>query len=88
LRDDDPDDWDDDDDPELEAEEDDDDESDVLPCPSCGAEVYEDAERCPSCGEYLTRRRLRAWEGQPWWWVGLGLLGTGAMILWLLLGSG
>jgi hypothetical protein len=84
VREDDPDDWEDDDEPEI-GEEDDDEQSDVLPCPSCGAEVYEDAEQCPSCGEYLIRRRLRAWEGQPWWWVGLGLLGIAAMILWLML---
>jgi uncharacterized paraquat-inducible protein A len=31
------------------------DESDTVPCPHCGRDVYEDAERCPSCGQYLTR---------------------------------
>ncbi|WP_169976931.1 zinc-ribbon domain-containing protein [Tautonia rosea] len=67
----DPDDW------------DDDDESAVLPCPSCGAEVYEDAEQCPHCGEFIVRR-LRVWEGRPWWWVAMGLLGIGAMI-WALI---
>ncbi|QDV34785.1 zinc-ribbon domain-containing protein [Tautonia plasticadhaerens] len=80
------DDWDDDDDPDLDGDEDeeDDGETAVLPCPSCGAEVYEDAERCPSCGDFIARRRLRGWEGRPWWWVALGLVGIGALILWLL----
>jgi uncharacterized paraquat-inducible protein A len=32
------------------------DESDVSCCPSCGAEIYEDAERCPSCHQYVTVR--------------------------------
>ena len=31
-----------------------DDESETLPCPQCGAEVYEDAEQCPACGTYVT----------------------------------
>jgi predicted RNA-binding Zn-ribbon protein involved in translation (DUF1610 family) len=73
---DDPDDWDVED---AEEDLDDDGETAVLPCPACGAEVYEDAERCPRCGEYIVRR-LRGWEGRPWWWVPLGLLGIGAVI--------
>lgn len=30
-----------------------DDEADCT-CPNCGASVYEDAERCPHCGDYIT----------------------------------
>lgn len=84
MHDDDPDDWDDDDPGFDEGAEDEDGETAVLPCPSCGAEIYEDAERCPSCGDFITRRRLRGWEGRPWWWVALGLVGIGAVIVWLL----
>ncbi|WP_158633562.1 hypothetical protein [Tautonia sociabilis] len=78
-----PPDWDDDEEDDLlepNEEEDDDEESGVLPCPSCGAEVFEDAERCPHCGDFIVGRRLRAWEGRPWWWIVLGLLGIGAVI--------
>lgn len=25
----------------------------TLPCPECGAEIYDDAVRCPSCGWYV-----------------------------------
>ncbi|MBN1491930.1 MAG: hypothetical protein JXA69_18605 [Phycisphaerae bacterium] len=47
------------------------DESDVeaytLPCPACGAMVYEDADKCPHCGEWITpvgeaARRSRTWR--------------------------
>jgi predicted nucleic acid-binding Zn ribbon protein len=24
-------------------------------CPNCGAEIYDDAEKCPKCGQYVTR---------------------------------
>ena len=31
-----------------------DDDAETVPCPHCGAEVYEDAERCPRCERYLS----------------------------------
>ena len=38
--------------PEGPGPEDLDDETiDVMPCPACGAEIYEDSERCPKCGQ-------------------------------------
>jgi ribosomal protein S27AE len=48
-------------------------------CPQCGADVYEDAEQCPLCGEWFTRR-LTAWQGKPTWRIILGLLGMGAVL--------
>lgn len=38
---------------------------DRVPCPHCGKEIYEEAERCPACGSYVSeedapRRRSRA----------------------------
>ena len=71
------------DDEEDDEDEDEDEETAVLACPSCGGEVYEDAERCPLCGDYIVRR-LRAWEGRPTWWIVIGLVGIVAVILWLL----
>ena len=41
--------WDDDDDYGDEDEE----EPTIL-CPNCGAEIWEEAERCPECGEYFS----------------------------------
>ena len=59
---------------------DDDDESELLPCPNCGAEVYEDALRCPVCGDYITFG-TNVWSGRYWWWIVLGLLGLAAVML-------
>ena len=58
----------------------DDDEAETIPCPNCGADVYEDAPRCPSCDEYITASNS-VWIGRPWWWIGLGIAGIAATIL-------
>ena len=42
-------------------------ESETLPCPSCGVDVYEDTDRCPACGEYITPRWATS-SAQPIWW--------------------
>jgi uncharacterized paraquat-inducible protein A len=60
-----------------------DDESDeTVPCPHCRRPVYEDAERCPACGQYLSRedapRRLA-------WWLVLGVVaGLLGVLMWCL----
>lgn len=60
--------------PEYPDEEDLDDEtSETLPCPECGAEVYEDAPRCPACGAYITPGS-RSRSGPHAWWIVLGLV--------------
>ncbi len=33
--------------------EDDDDGNDLLACPSCGKEVYEETQQCPHCREWI-----------------------------------
>jgi hypothetical protein len=61
------DDWDDLDDPDEPDDEDD----ETVPCPYCREPVYEDAERCPGCGHYLSR------EDAPWrrpWWLVAGVV--------------
>ncbi|MBN9523389.1 zinc-ribbon domain-containing protein [bacterium] len=50
----DPDDDEDDDDYGDAGYGDDDDDAETVPCPHCGAEVYEGAEQCPRCGKYLS----------------------------------
>ena len=46
-------------------------ESDTLSCPTCGREVYEDAEQCPACGTYMTHRS----QLSPLWrWTAVVLL--------------
>lgn len=63
---------------------DEDDESETVPCPDCGADVYEDAEQCPSCGQYIiagaTSTSAYVWKGRPIWWIVLGGLGILAVI--------
>lgn len=66
----------------------DDDQSYTIACPACGEDVYEDAEQCPNCGEYITASGLNsgyAWRDRPWWWMVLGGAGIVAVIWTLLL---
>jgi len=61
--------WDDDDAWDDEADESDDapDDDDVTaPCPHCGGSIYDDAERCPRCGNYLSREDAPH-DRKPWW---------------------
>ena len=69
--------------PEPDDEEDED-YAETVACPACAADVYEDAESCPACGEYivLSKSGLSDWPG---WFVALGLVGILAVILALLL---
>ncbi len=57
--------------------------STTMPCPECGAEMHDDSERCPTCGQYITRQ-TNEWAGRPLWWVLLAIAGAGALI-WALL---
>jgi uncharacterized paraquat-inducible protein A len=45
-----------DEDPEdWEYPDDEDDDDETMSCPHCRASIYDDAERCPKCGSYLSR---------------------------------
>ncbi len=72
-------DWDDDWDEGDDAWNGDDADSVTSECPKCGADVYEDAVRCPLCGEYITHGRS-AWDGKPVWWKLLGWAGVLAVL--------
>lgn len=58
----------------------DDDSAETLPCPHCGAEIYEDSEQCPVCGNYVTFR-TSAWSGRSVWWIVLAVAGVVATVL-------
>jgi hypothetical protein len=58
-------------------------ESLEVACPHCGADVFEDAEQCPHCGEYIVHS-TSPWDGRPFWWRLLGVLGIVAVIVSLL----
>lgn len=68
------------DDPEFPEDHFDEESTETVPCSHCGAEVYEDAVRCPVCGNYVTHD-TNVWSGRPGWWILLGLLGILAAIL-------
>jgi uncharacterized membrane protein YvbJ len=51
-----------------------------VPCTQCGAEVYEDAVQCPTCGAYLTQG-THPWSPRPSWRTILVLSGILAAIL-------
>jgi predicted RNA-binding Zn-ribbon protein involved in translation (DUF1610 family) len=64
----------------------DDDDSHTIACPACGDDVYEDAEQCPHCGEYIIGASLNsryAWQNRPMWWIVLGFAGIVAVV-WML----
>lgn len=42
----------------------------TMPCPHCLGTIFDDSERCPRCGEYLTRE---AAPSRPPWWVVVGV---------------
>ncbi len=64
-----------DDDPEEDA-----DDGTVVPCPHCGAEIFDDAEQCPVCGSWITADR-RASTGKPSWFVVVGVIAAFLAIL-------
>ena len=57
-----------------------DDSSATVECPACGADVYEDSERCPLCGSYLLQAGDYLWKDRPIWWIVLGGIGIAAVI--------
>ncbi|MHB0958009.1 MAG: hypothetical protein ACYC6N_15980 [Pirellulaceae bacterium] len=75
-----PDDRDDPDDDDL-----DDESTDTIVCRHCGADVYEDADQCPTCGMYIMAN-TGVWSNKSVVWIALGLLGVLAAILALTLG--
>ena len=63
----------------------DDDDAETLPCPECGQPIYEEADQCPHCGQYVTFSSSGAFDNKPWWWIALGLLGVLAVLWWLVM---
>jgi hypothetical protein len=43
--------------PDMDDEDADDDAADTHPCPHCGADVYEESQQCPVCGQYIDQPR-------------------------------
>ena len=62
-----------------------DDDTATVECPHCSAEIYEDAERCPHCGLYVTAADpdLPARRSRSWAYL-LLLAALAALLYWLL----
>ena len=74
------------DDPEAPDDADlgpDDDSAETVPCPYCGADVYEQAEVCSRCGAYISTEDAPA--RKPTWMVIASLAVLAAMgLYWVL----
>ncbi len=57
-----------------------DDEIPTLPCPYCGEDICEDAERCPYCENYISQEDAPP-RGKPWWLV-LGVIVCLGIVYW------
>lgn len=55
----------------------------TVPCPACGAEMFEDSPRCPACGEYVPADGSQA-SSRPLWVVVTAVVCL-AMAVWMAL---
>lgn len=69
-------------DPDESDQDSDEDPSATIPCPNCGHDVFEDADRCPHCGEYITPAASSA---RPMWLIIAAILALLALLFWLVL---
>ncbi len=63
-------------------DEEDRDDDETMPCPHCGESVYDDAERCPECGRYLSPDDIS--HRKPWWVVAGAVVCLAMMTWWIL----
>lgn len=57
----------------------------TAPCPYCGADIFEGGERCPQCGEYLSREDAPAAPQRAWIVVGI-VICLAIVVLWIIAG--
>lgn len=50
-------------------------------CPLCGAEVYEEADLCPECDQFMTPVLVTRSDMKPMWYIFLGMAGILAVLL-------
>jgi uncharacterized protein (DUF983 family) len=44
---------------------------DLIPCPYCGEDLYDDAPQCPACGKYLSEEDRPPEKKPPWVLIGI-----------------
>lgn len=52
----------------------------LIPCPSCGRSLYDQAEVCPHCGELIERPPAR----MPAWAIAVVGVMIGLILMWVL----
>lgn len=57
------------------------DEEPTIPCPYCGAEIHEDAGRCPHCERYISEEDAPA-SRKPWWIIAGVVVCLGLVYWW------
>ena len=55
-------------------------------CPNCDASIYDDADYCPRCGEFIPLD-TSPFAGRPAIWTVLGIIGIAAVIATIVFGS-
>ena len=60
----------------------DDDDDDLVPCPYCKAPIYEDSQRCPECGNYISEEDAPPWV-KPLWIVGGAVAALAGIVYWI-----
>jgi hypothetical protein len=77
-------DWDDEYDADAIDEEALDDDEPTTSCPYCREEIHEDAQRCPSCGHYISEEDAPP-AAKPWWVLLGAALGLYAAYRWVVM---
>ena len=62
--------------------EEDSDDSEMAPCPFCGKAVYEGADVCPHCRNFVSIEELTG--RKPWWVVVAAIVLLVAVLLWVV----
>lgn len=76
--------WDEDPLEDLEGDDEDDDEKSTVPCPYCRQPVYEDADYCANCDEFISLEDAPP-ERKPLWIVVTAVFCLVSVVLWYVL---
>jgi len=66
---------------------DDEDDEPTVPCPHCGREIHEEAQRCPYCENYLSAEDSQT-PPKPWWVVAGAVACLYAVYRWIVWSNG
>ena len=58
--------------------------SDTIPCPYCKREIYDGAERCPYCEQYVSQEDAPASDKA--WWLIVGVAVCLFLVCWWIIG--